>query len=107
MESNLRKPHCLSAGTDSLYLQLKPRIRVLYYLCKHTSCTVTFQEHHFLMLVRTTKKTLLSGDLIMGIRRIFSMGCNVDSLLILFKLLTIPCKWTFTKRFNLATAQAK
>jgi len=43
----------------------------------------------------------------MGVRRNFSRGGNVDILLIVFKLLTMQCKWTFTKRFTLSTPQRK
>jgi len=34
-------------------------------------------------------------------------GGNVDILLILFRLLAMQCKWTFTKRFTLSTTQIK
>jgi len=37
----------------------------------------------------------------------FFQGGNVDILLILFKLLTMQCEWTFTKRFTLHTLQRK
>jgi len=39
----------------------------------------------------------------MGVHRNFSRrgGVNVKILLILFRLLTMQCKWTFTKRFTL------
>ena len=43
----LRNPHCLSAGSDSLYLQFKPTIWTLSYLRKHTNCTISLQERHF------------------------------------------------------------
>ena len=39
----------------------------------------------------------------MGVRRNISRDGNVDILLILFRLLTIQCKCTFTKRFTLST----
>ena len=39
----------------------------------------------------------------MGVRRNFPRGVNVDILLIIFKLLAMHCKWTFTKRFSLST----
>jgi len=39
----------------------------------------------------------------MGVRRIFPEGGNVKKLLILFRLLTMQSKWTFTKRFTLPT----
>ena len=42
----------------------------------------------------------------MGARRNFSRGGNVEILLILFRLLTMKCKWTFTKRFSLSTPQS-
>jgi len=38
---------------------------------------------------------------------IFPGGGNLDILLIIFKLLTMQCKWTFTKRFTLSTPQRK
>jgi len=37
----------------------------------------------------------------MGVRRNFSMGGNIDILLIVSRLLTMQCKWTFTKHFTL------
>jgi len=40
----------------------------------------------------------------MGVRRNFSVGGNVEMLLILFKLLTMQCKWTFTKALAHFTA---
>jgi len=43
----------------------------------------------------------------MGVGRNFSRGGNVDILHIIFKLLTMQCKWTFTKRFTLSTPQRK
>ena len=43
-----------------------------------------------------------------GVRSNFSRGGgNVDTLLTIFKLLTMQCKWTFTERFILATPQRK
>jgi len=33
----------------------------------------------------------------------FFQGEYVDILLIVFRLLTMQCKWTFTKRFTLST----
>ena len=39
----------------------------------------------------------------MGVRINFSRRGNVEILLILFRLLTIPCKWTSTKRLILST----
>jgi len=39
---------------------------------------------------------------IMGVRRIFSRGGNIHILLILFGLLTMQCKKTFTKRFTIS-----
>jgi len=37
----------------------------------------------------------------------FSRESNVDIWLIFFRLLTMQCKWTFTKRFILSTPQRK
>jgi len=42
---------------------------------------------------------------IMGVRRNFSRGGKVDILLVIFKLLTMQCKWTFTKRCTLSAPQ--
>jgi len=42
-----RNTHCLLAGSDSLYLQLKPAIWTLSYLRKRTNCTISLQERHF------------------------------------------------------------
>jgi len=42
----------------------------------------------------------------MGARRKFSRGRgNVIILLSFFRLLTLQCKWTFTKRFTVSTTQ--
>jgi len=41
----------------------------------------------------------------MGVRRNFSRG--IEILLIFFRLLTMQCKWTFTKRFTPSTPQRK
>ena len=41
----------------------------------------------------------------MGVRR--KKRGNADILLIIFKLPTMQCKWTFTKRFTLSTPQRK
>jgi len=38
---------------------------------------------------------------------IFPGGGKVDILLIIFRLLTMQCTWTFTKRFTLSTPQRK
>jgi len=37
----------------------------------------------------------------------FQVGGNVDTLFIIFRLLTFQCKWTFTKRFTVSTPQRK
>ena len=37
----------------------------------------------------------------------FFQGGNVDILLIILRLLTLQCKWTFTKRFPVSTPQWK
>ena len=38
---------------------------------------------------------------------IFPWGCNVNVLLIIFRLLTLQCKRMFTKRFTVSTPQRK
>ena len=43
----------------------------------------------------------------MGVRRNFSRWSKVDILLIILRLLTLQCKWTFTKRFPVSTPQRK
>jgi len=43
----LQNSRCLSAGSDSLYLQFKPTIWAQSYPHKHTSCTTPLQERHF------------------------------------------------------------
>jgi len=55
-ESNLLNPHCLSAGTDSLYLQSKPVILTLNYPRKHTNCAISLQERQFPIPLRDTEK---------------------------------------------------
>jgi len=42
-----RKPRCLSAGSYSLYVQLKPTIWTQSYPRKYTNCTTPLQERHF------------------------------------------------------------
>ena len=37
------------------------------------------------------------------LQKYFQGGGNVVILLTLYRLLTMPCKWTFTKRFTLST----
>jgi len=43
----------------------------------------------------------------MGVRRHFSTGGNVYILHIILRLLTLQCKWTFTKRCPVSTPQRK
>jgi len=43
----------------------------------------------------------------MGGHRNFSRGGNADILVVIFKLLTLQCKWTFTTRFTVSTPQRK
>jgi len=43
----LQNSCCLSAGSDSLYLQLKPTIRAQSYPPKHTNCTTALQQRYF------------------------------------------------------------
>jgi len=43
----LQNSRCLSVGSDSLYLQLKPTIRAQSYRRKHTNCTTALQERYF------------------------------------------------------------
>jgi len=54
-----------------------------------------------------TSKLVEKVKVVMGIRRIFSRGWNVDILLIFFRLLTLQCKRMFTKRFTVSTPQRK
>jgi len=47
-ESNfLRNPHCLSPGSDSLYLRFKLTIWALNYPRKHTNYATSLQKRHF------------------------------------------------------------
>jgi len=43
----------------------------------------------------------------MGVRKNFSRRGNVDILLVVFRLVTMQCKWTFTKLFTLSKPQRK
>jgi len=43
----------------------------------------------------------------MGVRRNFSRGGNVDNLLIVFRLVSMQCKRTFTEHFTLSKPQRK
>jgi len=52
----LRNSHCLSAGSDSLYLQFKPTIWTQSYPRKHNFAT-RLQERHILTTLRHTEKT--------------------------------------------------
>jgi len=51
-----RIPHCLSASSDSLYLQLNPTIWTISYLRKPTNCTISLQEWHFPAPLRHIEK---------------------------------------------------
>ena len=46
-KGDLRNPHCLSVGSDPLYLQVKPTIWAQSYPRKHTNCTTPLQERYF------------------------------------------------------------
>jgi len=41
----------------------------------------------------------------MGVAVLFKEGDNVDILLVVFRLLRLQCRWTFTKRFTVSTPQ--
>ena len=58
-------------------------------------------------VARDLNKTILFlvGVLSTGSAEMFPGG-NVDILLIIFRLLTTQCKWTFTKRFTFSTPQS-
>jgi len=43
----LRNSHCLSVGSDALYLQFKPTMWAQSYPRKHTNCTTPLEERHF------------------------------------------------------------
>ena len=51
-----RNAHCLSAGSDSFYLQFQPTIWALSYPRKHINCTSSLQERHFPTPLRHTEK---------------------------------------------------
>ena len=51
----LQNSHCLSAASDSLYLQFKPIIWAQSYLRKHTNCTTPLQERYFPIPLLNTK----------------------------------------------------
>jgi len=55
----LRKSRCVSAGSDSLWLQFKSTIWVQSYSRKHTNCTNPLQERHlsFSHTITSCKKT--------------------------------------------------
>jgi len=55
----LRKSHCLSAGTDSLYLQFKPTIWAQSFPRKHTNFATPLQECHFPIPLRHAEKQKL------------------------------------------------
>jgi len=54
-----RKPRCLSAGSYSLYLQLKPTIWAQSYPRKCTNCPTPLQERHFSAPLRHAEKQQL------------------------------------------------
>jgi len=79
--------------------QTQPHRKLKFRTCaKSRANTFIFTEKLF------TKARWL---ILMGVRRKFSRGGNVDILLILFRLLTMQCKWTFKKRFSFSTPQRK
>jgi len=54
-----RNSHCLSADSDSLYLQFKATIWAQSYPCKHTNCIKQLQERHFPKPLHHAEKQLL------------------------------------------------
>jgi len=76
---------------------------------KLTSCT----DEKIIVILHTYRKArddarpLKRAVIFMGVRRNFSRGGKVDILHILFGLLMMQRKWTYTKRFNLSTRQRK
>jgi len=52
----LRISHCLTAGSDSLYLQFKSTIWVQNYPRKDTNFTTPLEERHFPMPLRHAEK---------------------------------------------------
>jgi len=54
-----RSSHCLSAGSDSLYLQFKPTLWAQSYPRKHTNLTTQLQERNFPMPLRHAEKEQL------------------------------------------------
>ena len=65
--------------------------------------------NHVILILTFLKNTTAPAfptSITMGVCRYFP-GDNVDILLILFRLLTMQCIWTFTKRFTLFTPQRK
>jgi len=52
----LRNLRCLSAGSDSLYLQFKLTIWAQSYPRKHSSCTTSLHERHFPTPLRHAEK---------------------------------------------------
>jgi len=55
----LRNSRCLSAGSDSFYLQFKLTIWAQSYSRKHTNCTTLLQQRHFPTPLRHAEKQLL------------------------------------------------
>jgi len=75
--------------------------KMLRWFLENTRASV---RHHNTFYIRTTTVVL---SLTMGVRRKFSWGGNADISLILFRLLTMQRKWTYTKRLTLSTPQRK
>jgi len=75
----LRNPHCLSAGSDSLYLQFKPTIWTLSHLRKHINCTISLQErqHHY-ATQKTSSSTVTENVTFAKLFTLQSPKFNVD-----------------------------
>ena len=79
-------------------------------LLKSNICPPFCAPTNFSKAPRSTRKVFVGvqkqywWNVKMGVRRKFSRG-GKSTICILFKLLTMQCKWTFIKRFTLFTPQ--
>ena len=64
---------------------------------------LSYRDLLFMWWMFLTFTTIFRAQLNHGVRRNFSRGGNMEILLILFRSLTVQCKWTFTKRFTVFT----
>ena len=101
----------LSRNRHTFYINKASKVGMLYWTWR----LLTLARHGMLysaLQPKSNKPQTISGStpswnhtiiVIMGVRRNFSRGGNVNILLILVRLLSMQCKCTFTKRLVFST----